>query len=116
MARYAFDLDDIALAAEFVSQPLGGGHCPGLLIDTDIINALGVKSLVNGDHNDALVDGFFERGVQAVNITGVDKDGVHVLGHQVLELLDLSRNIGVSAFDDEVIGDALRHIFGIDSL
>ena len=50
--------------------------------------------------------GFLQGGVQAVDITRVDQDGIHVLGHQVLQLLDLAGHIGVGAFDHQFIGDA----------
>ena len=114
MSGEAFDLDDLAFTAEFVGQPLSGGLRPGFLIDTDIVYARDIQFLVHGDHDDALVQRFEQGGIQTIDITGVDQDGIHILGHQVLQLLDLASHIRIGAFDHEFVGDALVHVFFVD--
>ena len=97
----AFDLHDLALAAEFVGQPLRRCLRPFLLVDAHVVHAGHIQFLVHRDDDDALGDGFLQGGIQAVDITGVDQDGIHVLGHQVLQLLDLAGHIRVGAFDHQ---------------
>ena len=53
-------------------------------------------------------------GVQAAHIAGVHQDGIHVLGHQVLQLLDLAGHVRVGAFDHQLGRDALIHVFLVD--
>ena len=116
MSGEAFNLNYVALAAEFVSEPLGGGHGPFFLVVTHIVNTRDIQFLVNRQDYDASLDGFFEGCIQALGITGVNQDGIDLLAHQVLELLDLTGNISISAFNHQLICDASCHILGIDIL
>ena len=110
MSGEAFDLDDVAFAAQLFSQPFCAGHGPFFLVDAHVVHAGDVQFLVYGDHDDAQGYGFFQGGIEAIDVTRVHQDGVHVLGHQVLELLDLPGHIGVGTFDHQFGGDALVHI------
>ncbi len=116
VAGEAFDLDDLALAAQFLSQPASRGLGPFFLVDTDVVHAGDVQFLVDRDDEDALVQGFLQGGVQAAHIAGVHQDGIHALGHQVLQLLNLTGDVRVGAFDYQLVGDAGIHVFlvGID--
>ncbi len=114
--REAFDLHDFTRAAQLLSQPLGGGLRPFLLIDANVIHAGDIQLLVDRDDDDALVQRFLQGGVQTAHIAGIDQDGIHVLGDQVLQLLDLACHICVSAFDHQLIGDAGVHVLLVDFL
>src|SRR5579859_7642855 len=116
VAREAFDLDNVARAVELLGQPIRGGLGPQILVNTYVVNALGGQRLVDRDDDDALGDGVFQGGIQAIDVTRVHQDGVDLLVDQVLQLLYLARHVGVGALDDQVVGDARCHIFSVDVL
>ena len=104
----AFDLDDFALPPSLSASHLSGGHRPGFLVDAHVVHAGHVQFLIDRDDDDALGNRFFKGRIQAVHIAGVDQDGVHFFGHQVLQLLDLAGHVCIGAFDHQFSGDVLQ--------
>ena len=115
MAGEAFNFNNVTLL-EFVAEPLGRGHGPCFLVVAHIVNAGDGQFLVDRNDEDTSLDGFSECGIQTGGVARIDEDGVHFFAHQVLQLLNLSSDIGVGGFNDQVIGHAGFHIFGIGVL
>ena len=97
----AAHVDDVALAAEGLEEPLGAEVGVFLLVVRDDEGGGVGHRLVDGDDGDALLGGLGERGRDAGGVGGVDDDGVDAGGDQVAEILELAGGVGVAVGDVE---------------
>ena len=85
----AAHVGDVALATQLLEQPLGSETPVGHLVVGDDIGALGGHRLVDGDHDDALLDGRLDDRVEGLAVGRVEDDRVDALGDEALEVGDL---------------------------
>ena len=95
----AAHIDDVALAADLLEQPLGAEIGVFFLVVRDDVGRRLGDGLVDGDDDDAGVGRFLERRIDARRIGRVDDDGVDAGADQVADVLELAGGVGVAVGD-----------------
>src|SRR4029450_3297343 len=117
VGRHAVDpahVQDVALAAELVGQPLRPQAAVGDLVVGGHIGRRLRDRLVDGDDHDLLLGGLLDHRVELLPVRRVHDDGVGALGDEVLEVLDLLGRAAVLGDGDDLADLAAGQGLGLD--
>ena len=95
----AAHVDDVALAADLLEQPLRAEIGVFFLVVRDDVGRRLGDRLVDRDDDDAGVRRFLERRIDARRVGRVDDDGVDAGGDQIADVLELAGGVGVAVRD-----------------
>ena len=106
-AGRAVEDEDLALAAELLDQPLGGGVAPLVGVGVDLGGDLvGVDEAVEIDDGDALGAGVGDDAGRRGRRAGDQQDGVDIGVDHRLDLLDLGIGVALGVGDDQFVDQA----------
>ena len=102
-AADAAHLDDVALAAELLGQPLGAEPAVGDLVVGDDVGLGRGDRLVDGHDDDVAGGGLLDDRVEGLTVGRVDDDRVRTRRDQVADAGDLRAGVAVDVVDEHLV-------------